>query len=167
MVAREHHCIGRESNPGCPYTAISIGSRQTDSHFINWTIFWDKTPCSPLSINRRVGETYRLHLQGRKNKFSKKLALKQMESRTFSTLKIETICSSETSVVTQRTTRRYIPDDGTLHNHRCENLKSYTIIYFHVGFHTDSSWYHQNHGHELDTKIRDKRCKKLVSRLAE
>jgi hypothetical protein len=27
----------------------------------------------------------------------------------------------------QRTTRRYIPEDGTLHNHRCENLKSYLI----------------------------------------
>jgi hypothetical protein len=40
------------------------------------------------------------------------------------TLKIEAICSSETSVDTQRTTRRYIPEDGTLHNHRCENLKS-------------------------------------------
>jgi hypothetical protein len=27
---------------------------------------------------------------------------------------------------TQRTTRRRIPEDDTLHNHRCENLKSYT-----------------------------------------
>jgi hypothetical protein len=26
----------------------------------------------------------------------------------------------------QRTTRRYIPEDSTLHNHRCENRKSYT-----------------------------------------
>jgi hypothetical protein len=40
-----------------------------------------------------------------------------------STLKMEAICSSETSVDTQRTTRRYIPEDGTLHNHHCENLK--------------------------------------------
>jgi hypothetical protein len=44
-----------------------------------------------------------------------------------STLKMNAICSSETSVGTQRTTRRYIPEDGTLHNHRCENLKSYYI----------------------------------------
>jgi hypothetical protein len=36
------------------------------------------------------------------------------------------ICSSETSVDTQRTTWRYIPEDGTLHNHCCENLKSCT-----------------------------------------
>jgi hypothetical protein len=29
------------------------------------------------------------------------------------------------SVDSQPTTRRYIPEDSTLHNHRCENLKSY------------------------------------------
>jgi hypothetical protein len=34
-------------------------------------------------------------------------------------------CSSETSVATQQTTPRHIPEDDTLHNHRCENLKSY------------------------------------------
>jgi hypothetical protein len=37
---------------------------------------------------------------------------------------MEAICSSETSVETQRTTRRHIPEDDTLHNHRRENLKS-------------------------------------------
>jgi hypothetical protein len=42
-----------------------------------------------------------------------------------STLKMEALCSSETSVATQQTTRRHIPEDDTLHNHRCENLKSY------------------------------------------
>jgi hypothetical protein len=26
------------------------------------------------------------------------------------------------------TTRRHIPEDDTLHNHRCKNLKSYIII---------------------------------------
>jgi hypothetical protein len=35
--------------------------------------------------------------------------------------------SSETSVDFQRTTRRYITEDRTLHNHRFENLKSYII----------------------------------------
>jgi hypothetical protein len=47
---------------------------------------------------------------------------------------MEPICWSETSVDTQRTTRRYIPEDGTLHNNRCENLKSYTmfILFIHV-----------------------------------
>jgi hypothetical protein len=45
----------------------------------------------------------------------------------FLTLKMKAVCSSETSVDTQRTTRRYIPEDDTLHNHHCENLKSYII----------------------------------------
>jgi hypothetical protein len=41
---------------------------------------------------------------------------------------MEAICSSETSFDFQRTTRRYIQEDGTLHNHRCENLKSYYLL---------------------------------------
>jgi hypothetical protein len=36
---------------------------------------------------------------------------------------------SETSVGFQRTTRRYIPEDRTLHKHYCENLKSYKYEY--------------------------------------
>jgi hypothetical protein len=46
-----------------------------------------------------------------------------------STLKMEAICSSETSIKIQRTTRRHIPEDDTLHNHGCENLKSYNQIF--------------------------------------
>jgi hypothetical protein len=38
---------------------------------------------------------------------------------------MEAICSSEMSVDFQQTTWRYIPEDSTLHNHCCENLKSY------------------------------------------
>jgi hypothetical protein len=34
-------------------------------------IFWDMTPCSPLSFNRRFGGTNRRHLKGRRNSFSK------------------------------------------------------------------------------------------------
>jgi hypothetical protein len=33
--------------------------------------------------------------------------------------------SSDTLVIFQQTTRRYIPEDRELHNHCCENLKSY------------------------------------------
>jgi hypothetical protein len=42
----------------------------------------------------------------------------------FSTLKMEAICSSETSVHT-RSRWRHIQEDGILHSHRCENLKYY------------------------------------------
>jgi hypothetical protein len=100
---------------------------------MNSTIFWDITPCSLLRVSRRFGRTYRLHVQGRKiNR-----ARNQRESRWqaelvsclayFLTLKMEAICSSETSVGSQWTTRRYIPEDGTIHNHRIENLKSYNV----------------------------------------
>jgi hypothetical protein len=46
------------------------------------------------------------------------------------TLKMEAICSSETSVETQQTTQRHIPEDDTLHNHRCVNLKSYLLKFY-------------------------------------
>jgi hypothetical protein len=38
---------------------------------------------------------------------------------------MEAVCSFEISADFQRTRRRYIPQDSTLHNHRCENLESY------------------------------------------
>jgi hypothetical protein len=45
-------------------------------------------------------------------------------SRGFSTLKMEAIRSSETSVYTG-STRHHIPENGIFHSHRRENLKSY------------------------------------------
>jgi hypothetical protein len=42
-------------------------------------------------------------------------------------VKTEAACSSQTSVDFQRTRWSYIPEDSTLHNHRCENLKSYIV----------------------------------------
>jgi hypothetical protein len=42
-----------------------------------------------------------------------------------STLNTGAISYSEMLVDFQQTTRRYIPEDSALHNHRCDNLKSY------------------------------------------
>jgi hypothetical protein len=44
-----------------------------------------------------------------------------------SILELEATCSSETSVDFQLTKRRYTPGDRTLHDYRCENLKSYIL----------------------------------------
>jgi hypothetical protein len=44
---------------------------------------------------------------------------------------IEAVCFSETLVDFQRTTMRYIPEESTLHNHRCENLKFYNPEFVH------------------------------------
>jgi hypothetical protein len=46
----------------------------------------------------------------------------------FWTLKMEAIRSSETSVH-KPTARRYITEDGNIHNYRCENLKSYKDLF--------------------------------------
>jgi hypothetical protein len=43
------------------------------------------------------------------------------------TLKMEVICYSETFVVT-RATQRNISEDGILHSHGLENLKSYITL---------------------------------------
>jgi hypothetical protein len=46
----------------------------------------------------------------------------------FSTLKMEAIRSSEMSAQSTTSTRRHTPEDGILHSHRRENLKSYVYI---------------------------------------
>jgi hypothetical protein len=50
-----------------------------------------------------------------------------------STLIMEAARFSETSVDSVRTTWSYIPEDRTLHNHRCENFKS-NNIHFNIIF---------------------------------
>jgi hypothetical protein len=102
-------------------TSLEGGFKQ----FYKSTNFWDIMPCSPLSVNRRFGGAYRLHLQGRISKWCHLLVRWILAELIFPTLKMEAISASETSADTQRTSRRYIPEDGTLHNHRCENLISY------------------------------------------
>jgi hypothetical protein len=109
---------------------FSTGYASHTCLFLKRIIFWDVTPCSLLSCNRRFGGTHRLHLQGRRNNFCLPpvylLVLAEIIS---STLKMEATCSSETSVATQQTIQRYIPEDDTLHNHCCENLKSYVSLF--------------------------------------
>jgi hypothetical protein len=78
------------------------------------TIFWDITPFSPLKVNRRFGVTYHLHLQGRSISRARNQRKSRWQSLPYAT---------KTTVDFQRITWRYIPENSTLHNHRCENLK--------------------------------------------
>jgi hypothetical protein len=60
-------------------------------------IFWDVTPCSLLRCNLAT------------------CLLAGLAEISSSTLKMETICSSETSITSQQTTRCHIPEDYTLY----------------------------------------------------
>jgi hypothetical protein len=101
------------------------------------SIFWDITPCSPLRVNEPFGGTCRLHLQNQRisqpRNQNKDLLATWFTVVSFltysSTLKMEATCSFEMPVDFQRTTRRYIPEDITLHNHRCKNLTSYMLLH--------------------------------------
>jgi hypothetical protein len=98
------------------------------------SILWDITPCSssqPLFPGEHIASIFRVH-----NNPSKKppdLCLLPAWCWCFawlsSTLNMEATCSSETTVDFQRTTRNYIPEDRILHNHRCEDLKSYLLFF--------------------------------------
>jgi hypothetical protein len=50
----------------------------------------------------------------------------QVAVESTATLKMEAIRSSEMSL-SKISTRRHIPEDGILHSHRRENLKSYIL----------------------------------------
>jgi hypothetical protein len=86
-------------------------------------VFWDVAP-SRSCMNRRFVATYRLQLQGRNirergtsvSKWLQTAAASSLED--FSTLKMEAICSSETSIHT-RSTRRHISEDGILQEQIC------------------------------------------------
>jgi hypothetical protein len=77
-------------------------------------VFWDVAPCRSC-VNRRFGGTYS-SLQPPAHAIS--------SDADFSTLKMEAIRSSKTSVQT-RPTGGHIPEDDILHSHRSENVKSY------------------------------------------
>jgi hypothetical protein len=102
-------------------TGIARLSRHdyTTNYLDTSSIFWDITPCSLLKINRRFAFMFNLCLPP---------AFTSVSCLAYSSvLKMEVTCSFEITADFQRTTRHYIPEQRTLHNHRCENLKSSTI----------------------------------------
>jgi hypothetical protein len=97
------------------------------------SVLWNITPCSPLKVNRRFGETCHLHLQHRRiNHAWNQCEIRLSPAFTLvvclvysSTPNTEATCSTEMSVDFQRTTRCYIllersfydETRGTFHTH--------------------------------------------------
>jgi hypothetical protein len=84
-------------------------------------VFWNIAPCSSVNVSWCFRGSCRLHLQGRRVNQARNqheiayfmlvcllLGLPSIEN-------MEAKCSSESSVDFQRTIRRYIPEDRTLH----------------------------------------------------
>jgi hypothetical protein len=75
------------------------------------SIFWNKTRCSPLKVNRRFRETNRLHLKGEALLAT---CFKLVSYWAYSSIvKIEATCSSGTLVDFQQTTQRCMPENRT------------------------------------------------------
>jgi hypothetical protein len=98
------------------YTLILVVENKNVSTYV--AIFWDIAPFSPY-VNRRFGGKYHLHL-----KLPSHLLHAGFWLGRFSALKMEVIRSTETSVYIQ-TARRYIPEDDSINNYRCDTLIPY------------------------------------------
>jgi hypothetical protein len=85
-------------------------------------VFWDVAPRKSC-VNRRFGGTYRLHLRSR----LQPPARAAFSLADYSTLKMEEIGSSETSVHT-RSTQRHIPEDGILQDSICFWISSMWLV---------------------------------------
>jgi hypothetical protein len=79
LAPKPGEAIHVEPITDCLMTVVLIiAAKLQTTPALKSTIFWNITPRSPLSVNRRFGGTYRLNLQGRKNKFNKKPAWQPM-----------------------------------------------------------------------------------------
>jgi hypothetical protein len=101
-------------------------------------VFWDLTQCGSFK-SRRFEGTYHLQHQGDKNRRARNIVFLRSVRRLLVkanvapsspilvTLIMEALRSSEMSVLT-RATWHNIPEDGILHSHRREILKSHLLI---------------------------------------
>jgi hypothetical protein len=93
--------------------------------------YLDITPCSQSKVNQRFGGTYCFYFQDLRISRASRRALLATYFHggilmgLFFDLKMEVIYSTEMSIYFQRTTLRYIPEDTTLRNLRCVNVKPY------------------------------------------
>jgi hypothetical protein len=96
-----------------------------------YAVFWDVTLCSSCKnrcFGQRIAFTIRVTRMGKLRCVFRLLATANAPSSPIPvTLIMETTRSTETSDLTTAT-RSHIPEDGILHRHRRENLKSYMTV---------------------------------------
>jgi hypothetical protein len=93
-----------------------VGYGDLSAVIIKSYLFWDIALCSQMKFNRRFGGICRLYFQGRSWPRKQPASSRQEPEPYYSTLNTDEKCSSETTVDFRRTTRRYIPEDGTIFN---------------------------------------------------
>jgi hypothetical protein len=108
-----YQTVNRDSRGSRPTPRCFLNCQELFKIWLSVLFLWDITPCSPLKANRSFGGTLLVTC----------FMLVSWWAYS-STLNMEATCSSETTFDFQRTTKRYIIEDRTLHNHCCENLKS-------------------------------------------
>jgi hypothetical protein len=97
-------------------------------------IFWDTAPCNPLKVDRRFGGAHCLHRQGRISRARYQSERTQLATCFHAAISLGLFDPEDGGDMFlwnvfdfQQASRRYIPEDSSLHNHRCENLNSYVI----------------------------------------
>jgi hypothetical protein len=94
------------------HALLCSGHLSWSQHMLNNSVLWDITPCDRVEVNRRFWRTYHLHLQ---------------------CWRISTARSQQASSTDllhfHPATRRYIPEERTLHTHSCESLRAYVSKY--------------------------------------
>jgi hypothetical protein len=123
--------LGRERTPRLIPRVVS--TNQNVFEYFAWTRRIGSVKACQLSCIEREGSP-----KCRRKKISSAPACSLVCWTNSSTLKMEAIRSSETSDATQRTTRRHIPENDALHNHRCGNLKSYILLWVWQNGHTEA-----------------------------
>jgi hypothetical protein len=97
---------------------ISVTNTAKDLSLLKSTIFWYMKQCTPLKVNRRFG--------GKCRKLATCFHSDFLLGLFFNPEDGGDIFFSNVGDL-QRTTRRYVPEVSTPHNHQCENLKFYIL----------------------------------------